>query len=98
MDSFSNLIKGEIINKPDQVNNLLEKCNLDFLPQHLHSRKICLNEVMSKELESRKNIKGTDFCIKEFCQLCCSINYGNNDCIIYTYMIVYVKIFFLYFD
>ena len=54
--------------KTDQVNELLEKCNLDFLPQYLHTRKICLNEIMSKELESRKLNKGGDQCIKKFCK------------------------------
>ena len=70
----------KILQNFDQVNILLEKCSLDFLPQYLHTRMICLNEVMSKELESRKNAKANDLCIKNFCQICCSINYGNNDC------------------
>ena len=42
------------------------------------NRRICLNEIMTKELQIGKNNKD-DECVKEFCVNCCFINYGNKN-------------------
>jgi hypothetical protein len=60
------------------ISKLISACNFDFLPKLLKNRKICLSDIMKKELEG-KTYKDEE-CVKEFCFNCCFINYGNPNC------------------
>jgi len=80
MQKKENLIKGKsdnIIKR--EINLLISSCNFDFLPALIKNRKICLNDIMVKELENRK-FDMNDKCVKQFCLNCCFINYGNHYC------------------
>jgi hypothetical protein len=61
------------------INQLISACGFEFLSKLLQNRKICLNEILMKELQSR-NMKRDDDCVKQFCLNCCFMNYGNTTC------------------
>lgn len=61
------------------INLLISSCSFEFLPALLKNRKICMNDILVKELENRK-FDISDSCVKEFCLNCCYINYGNKNC------------------
>jgi hypothetical protein len=78
--SLSKLLTKNNIKKPKKdIKQLIKSCNFDFLPKLLQNRTICMNEIMRKELDTRRYDK-SDQCVKEFCGNCCYINYGNRDC------------------
>ncbi len=62
-----------------EFSNLIKSCSFEFLPKLLKNRKICLNEIMMKEIQLRM-LNRNDECVKEFCINCCYINYGNASC------------------
>ena len=70
-----------VVNKAVErdISNLIKSCCFEFLPNLLKNRKICLNDIMKKELQSRI-LNKNDPCVKEFCVNCCFINYGNTLC------------------
>ena len=52
---------------------------MDFLPPLLKNRKVCMNDMLKREIKERVS-DPNDICIKEFCENCCFINYGNIQC------------------
>lgn len=59
------------------IHNLIYKCGFDFLPKLLKNKKICLNQMMIREISKRK--KDSD-CLIEYCYNCCQDNYSNEQC------------------
>ena len=62
------------------IQNLINNCGFNFLPKFLKTKKICMNQMMIKEISKQE--KNSE-CYKEYCYNCCDDNYSNEQCELY---------------
>ena len=62
------------------IQNLINQCGFNFLPKFLKTKKICMNQMMIKEMSKQE--KNSE-CYKEYCYNCCDDNYSNEQCELY---------------